>query len=241
MEEITKAIMNVFRWPAIAFWLAIIAGDAGELSALLLFYITDSRHHFPTFVNSFKTSVSYKTFRLFGFIALPFFATVCYKTYQFIQKTIKITVKDQNKLVNQVGIINAVVCFLTPAVFALSLFIKSTIVIHIFVISFIIFHVTTDILYAICMDQMIKIAWNSNLALAITYSLFYILQILRLLFKSNILNNISYFAFELCYFICFMKLLFTGVLVLGARFIDTNVEFLQKEKQTIFDENYGLA
>ena len=238
---IKKSLKGVIGFPQIAFWLSIVAGDAGLLSSILIYILTDSKHQIPTVYQTITSSIPYKTFLIFGLIAIPCISIVSYRTHQFIQKTIKMAVKNQNKLVSQLYLGNQIACVLLPLSYALLVFFKSNFFLHLFVISFIAFHVTTDMLYARCMDTMIRIAWLSNLGIGILYALFFVLQFLRLITKSRTIQILANWSLQLSYFICFMKLIFTGILVLGARFIDTDIEMFKKEKQTIFDESYGLA
>ena len=241
LQTIQKSLKGVIGFPQITFWLSIVAGDAGLLSSILIFILTDSKHQIPTVYQALTSKISYRTFLIFGLICIPCIATVAYRTHQFIQKTIKMAVKNQNKLVSQLYLGNQIACVLLPLSYTLLVFFKSNFFLHLFVLSFIAFHVTTDMLYAICMDTMIRIAWYSNLAIGSLYVLFYVLQFLRLITKSRGIQILANWSLQASYFVCFMKIIFTGILVLGARFIDTDIEMFKKEKQTIFDESYGLA
>jgi hypothetical protein len=248
MKEFFEPLKYVFRWPSIAFWITIVAQVAGLFASNTLYIIKMRR--FPSIVQTASNSFSGPVFKAFTMIAAPFLAVVCYKTTRFIQKIIKVTRNkrtDTETLSKTSKIIllyygHVASSTILPVALITFAFTKSVFLCVLFFISLFAFHLTSDLIYAICTDTMIRFAWISNLVVAgLSVVIVFGRFIAFVSGNSKFVTQLSNVAMTLFVSISFFRFIFTGILVLGARFIDSSIDVFKKEKQTIVDESYGLV
>ena len=239
MQDISHALKYIFRWPSIAFWLSIIAGVSGLFAGDVLYIIRMKR--FPS-VMEITTNISSATvFKIFVTIAAPFLGVVCYRTTLFMQKTIKISPSKNSSNVSLMMYGHIASSVLLPLSYFLFVYMKSLFLCMIFFVSLFAFHLTIDLIYAICTGSMIRIAWITNLCIGGSFGSIIVFRFLALITGWGFLTQLSNIAMTATISIAFFKIIFTGIIVLGARFIDTTVDMFKKEKQTIIDESYGMA
>ncbi|EAX93742.1 hypothetical protein TVAG_455120 [Trichomonas vaginalis G3] len=238
------------KWPAVAFWLSIVFGASGILSGFAVTLIASYLDYtLPSVTDAIDDDNSRIIVLIFMGLTAPFLIGASYKTRTFIGKSSKKALQAQLKIISILDPIHLVSCIVMPASYILMYLIGwekhpvlHNILISAFSVSQLGFQVTTDMIYAVSTDTMIKVAWVTDIIHASFFCGAVLFKFLNIVTKDSDFCHSIFVVCQLVIFILgFFKLIFTGIVVLGARFIDSNFEILKKEKQTIFDENYGMA
>lgn len=243
--------MNIpfLQWPAIAFWASIVFGASGALSGAVIEMITAyGRIRFPSLTETAEGHQARVIVLAFMMLTTPFLAAVAYKTRVYMGKNCKKALQAQQKIISILNPINLVSCAVLPVSYVLSIYIQhhlhpvlSNISVILFMLSHLGFQLTTDMIYAVTTDTMIKIAWVTDIILTSIFGASVFFKLLTFLTSSKTIHSL-FAILQLGFVIMgFFKLIFTGIVVIGARFIDSNFDIFKKQKQTIFDESFGMV
>ena len=241
--------MNLPNLSSVVFWVTIFCGTTGLFSSTFIYIATTKDSLiFPNITQILNWKFSRKPFLIFESVANVALYFVSFYTMKFFSKAQKGKTSNSRRQMNFLFPCHIVVCIALPLSHTLLLIFRPLLypVIHniclfIFVLSLTLYHVVTDLYYAASTDSIIKYAWQTDIFCAICWVIAFILQII----DHNIDNNACFTFHNLFIFFIivsgFLKFIFAGIFILGARFVTNTAGLFKKEKQRIFSDNYYQA
>ena len=241
--------MSNFNFSSAIFWICIFSGVTGLFSSSFIYIATTKDSLiFPNITQILNWKFSRKPFIVFETVANVSLYFIAFYTMKFFAKAPKGKSRDSRRQMKFLYPCHIIVTLALPLSHTCILLFRPLIyprfhnaALFIFVASLILFHVITDLFYAASTDSIIKYAWYTDILCAIGWVIAFFLQIIDHNFESNycfIFQNLFIFFLITS---GFLKLIFTGIFVLGARFVTSTAGLFKKEKQTIFADNYYQA
>lgn len=226
----------------LSYWIAICLGG-GSISILILMMGITRTPSLHALISTPIYSSLYLVLTLFN---TPFLATVFYTTFKYFARGAS-RVNQKSKPKYLILVKSYLLC---SVLFTLSIILMQMFkppayealneIFHLLIaVSGVALSYGLDYLYAILSDMMVPISMNFN---HIILSLTLVSIVLEILVDDSakfmgILAGILQLFTLSCYY---AKLFFYGVFSLGARFMDIQLDFLTKEKQTILPEYFTV-
>ena len=243
------SLMSFPKLSSICFWICIFSGVTGVVSSTFIYIATrNDPNFFPSFTQILNWKLSRKPFIIFESVSCITLFFVSFSSLKHYSRSLRSGSRAARKKLRFLYPCLAATSLILPISHAFLIYLHPLIsptfhemAFYGFYLSFIIFHIVNDLLYAVSTDSMMTAAWGTDLICIliaiITFLLKTISGITGISFGFSFKNFLTFCL--ICS--CFLKLIFTGITVIGTEFVSNTANLFQRKKQTIFKENFYQA